>query len=71
MPIASALSVILLKTDRKRLRIQANVVNLTNRLDTYTLARSHSSEAAAINVAATMIGGLAAVWIGYAAGVRV
>jgi len=40
-------------------------------LDTYTLARSHSSEAAAINVAANMIGGLAAVWIGYGAGVRV
>jgi fluoride exporter len=40
-------------------------------LDTYTLARSHSSEAAAMNVAANMIGGLAAVWIGYAAGVRV
>jgi fluoride exporter len=39
-------------------------------LDTYTLARSHSSEAAAMNVAANMIGGLAAVWIGYAAGVR-
>lgn len=39
-------------------------------LDTRMLVQSHSSEAALANVAANMIGGLAAVWIGYAVGVR-
>jgi fluoride exporter len=39
-------------------------------LDTRMLVQTHSSEAALANVAANMIGGLAAVWIGYAVGVR-
>jgi CrcB protein len=39
-------------------------------LDTYMLAQTHSSQAALLNVAANMIGGLMAVWIGYAVGVR-
>ena len=39
-------------------------------LDTYMLAQTHSSAAAMVNVAANMIGGLLAVWLGYAAGVK-
>jgi CrcB protein len=39
-------------------------------LDTYTLVQTHSGQAALMNVAASMIGGLVAVWIGYAVGVR-
>ena len=39
-------------------------------LDTRMLVETHSSAAALANVAANMIGGLAAVWIGYAVGVR-
>jgi CrcB protein len=39
-------------------------------LDTHMLAQTHSSGAALANVAASMIGGLAAVWIGYALGLR-
>jgi CrcB protein len=38
-------------------------------LDTYLLANTHSSQAAMVNVGVQMIGGLAAVWIGYAVGV--
>lgn len=37
-------------------------------LDTFTLARSPSSTAAFLNVAISVVGGLAAVWLGYAAG---
>jgi CrcB protein len=40
-------------------------------LDTYMLAQTHSSQAALLNVAANTIGGLMAVWIGYAVGVRI
>jgi CrcB protein len=40
-------------------------------LDTYMLVQTHSPQAALTNVAASMIGGLVAVWIGYALGVRV
>jgi CrcB protein len=39
-------------------------------LDTVMLVQTHSSQAALMNVAASMIGGLAAVWIGYAVGLR-
>ena len=39
-------------------------------LDTRMLVETHSSEAALANVASNMIGGLAAVWIGYAVGLR-
>jgi CrcB protein len=39
-------------------------------LDTHMLVQTHSSGAALANVAANMIGGLAAVWIGYAVGLR-
>jgi CrcB protein len=39
-------------------------------LDTFMLAQTQSSQAALLNVAANMIGGLTAVWIGYAVGVR-
>jgi CrcB protein len=39
-------------------------------LDTFTLAQTHSSQAAMLNVAANMIGGLMAVWIGYFLGAR-
>jgi CrcB protein len=37
-------------------------------LDTLVLLRSHSTPAAALNVAAHMVGGLFAVWLGYVAG---
>jgi CrcB protein len=40
-------------------------------LDTHMLLRTHSSEAAMVNIAANMIGGLVAVWLGYAIGLRV
>ena len=39
-------------------------------LDTFTLVRSGSTTQAALNVAWQVIGGLAAVWIGYAFGMR-
>ena len=39
-------------------------------LDTFLLARTHSSVAALINVGVQMLGGLTAVWLGYALGVR-
>jgi CrcB protein len=39
-------------------------------LDTLLLARTHSSVAAVINVGVQMLGGLSAVWLGYAIGVR-
>src|SRR5262245_15431367 len=45
--IDTAFSVILLKTDRKRLRIQANVVNLTNRLNVINFAGLFSGTALA------------------------
>ena len=35
-------------------------------LDTYTLARAHSSTLAALNVGVQVVGGLAAVWLGHA-----
>ena len=35
-------------------------------LDTYTLARAHSSTIAALNVGVQVVGGLAAVWLGHA-----
>jgi CrcB protein len=38
-------------------------------LDTYLLARTHSAGLALINVGSQVIGGLAAVWIGYQMGV--
>lgn len=38
-------------------------------LDTFLLARTHSPGHAAMNVAAQVAGGLAAVWFGYHAGV--
>jgi fluoride exporter len=38
-------------------------------LDTFTLAQTHSPQAALVNIAANVIGGLMAVWIGYVAGV--
>ena len=37
-------------------------------LDTFVLARTHSIGVAAANVGAQVLGGLLAVWIGYAAG---
>ncbi len=39
-------------------------------LDTVMLVQTHSTQAALMNVTASMIGGLAAVWIGYAVGLR-
>ena len=39
-------------------------------LDTLMLVRTHSPAAALANVGAHMIGGLAAVWVGYQLGVR-
>jgi CrcB protein len=39
-------------------------------LDTFLLARTHSSVAALGNVAAHVVGGLTAVWIGYQLGAR-
>lgn len=39
-------------------------------LDTHVLVQTHSSQAALAYVAANMIGGLAAVWLGYAIGLR-
>ena len=39
-------------------------------LDTYMLAQTQSSQVALANIAANVIGGLTAVWIGYAVGVR-
>lgn len=39
-------------------------------LDTHTLIQTHSSHAALAYVAANMIGGLVAVWLGYAMGLR-
>ena len=39
-------------------------------LDTHTLLQTDSSHAAVAYVAANMIGGLAAVWLGYALGLR-
>ena len=39
-------------------------------LDTFMLMRTHSVAAALANVGAQMIGGLAAVWVGYQLGVR-
>ena len=39
-------------------------------LDTFLLANTHSSQAAMVNVGVQVIGGLAAVWIGYSVGVR-
>jgi CrcB protein len=38
--------------------------------DTFLLARTHSMQQAALNVALHMIAGLAAVWAGYALGAR-
>jgi len=38
-------------------------------LDTYTLARAHSSSMAGMNVGVQVVGGLAAVWLGHAAAV--
>ena len=40
-------------------------------LDTYMLVQTHSPHAALMNVTASVIGGLAAVWLGFAVGVRV
>jgi CrcB protein len=40
-------------------------------LDTFMLVQTHSPQAALINVTASLVGGLAAVWIGYAVGLRV
>jgi CrcB protein len=37
-------------------------------LDTYVLARTQSATAASVNVAAHVIGGLLAVWVGYRVG---
>ena len=45
--IDTALSVILLKTDRKQVRVQANVVNLTNRLNVINFAGLFSGTALA------------------------
>jgi CrcB protein len=39
-------------------------------LDTHTLVQTNSSHAAVAYIAANMIGGLAAVWLGYAIGLR-
>ena len=39
-------------------------------LDTHMLFQTHSSGSALVNVAANMIGGLAAVWLGYAVGLK-
>lgn len=39
-------------------------------LDTFMLTRTHSVGLAAINVVAQVVGGLAAVWIGYQVGIR-
>jgi CrcB protein len=39
-------------------------------LDTLLLARTHSASQAALNVAIQVVGGLAAVWIGYVIGAR-
>jgi len=39
-------------------------------LDTYMLAQTQSSQVVLANIAANVIGGLTAVWIGYAVGVR-
>ena len=39
-------------------------------LDTRMLVQTHSSGAALANISANVIGGLAALWIGYAVGVR-
>ena len=39
-------------------------------LDTHTLIQTQSSQAALAYVAANMIGGLVAVWLGYAIGLR-
>jgi CrcB protein len=39
-------------------------------LETHTLFQTHSSHAAAAYIAASMIGGLTAVWLGYAIGLR-
>jgi fluoride exporter len=39
-------------------------------LDTFLLTRTHSAGQAALNVALQVIGGLAAVWLGYLIGVR-
>ena len=38
-------------------------------LDTFMLTRTHSAGLAAINVVAQVVGGLAAVWIGYQVGI--
>jgi fluoride exporter len=39
-------------------------------LDTFMLARTHSSSAAFANVAIQLVGGLAAVWAGHALGLK-
>jgi fluoride exporter len=39
-------------------------------LDTFMLSRTHSVGQAAINVVVQVVGGLAAVWIGYQLGIR-
>ena len=40
-------------------------------LDTFLLSRTHSAGQAAINVAAQVVGGLVAVWVGYQIGGKV
>lgn len=40
-------------------------------LDTFPLARTHSAGPAAVNVAIQVVGGLAAVWLGYQLGAKV